>query len=55
MPDYKYVGDSERDFPDLGLTVAPGDVVTRDQNPAPVFFEEVTPAPAKAAKAAKSS
>jgi hypothetical protein len=52
MPDFKYTGDSGRDFPDAGLTVEPGDVVTRDENPDPMFFEEVT---TKAAKAAKSS
>jgi len=52
MPDFKYIGDAGRDFPDSGLTVEPGEVVTRDENPDPMFFEPVAP---KAAKTAKSS
>lgn len=41
---FKYVGDSERVFPTVGLIVAPGDVV--DVCPDPMFFEPVEAAAA---------
>lgn len=38
---FKYVGDSPRVFPTIGLIVEPGDVV--DVCPDPVFFVPVEP------------
>jgi hypothetical protein len=33
MPDFTYVGDDERYYPSLSLSVAPGDTVTLDSDP----------------------
>lgn len=38
MPAFTYVGTEERVYPDLGLTVAPGDEVTVKDNPDEVRF-----------------
>ena len=40
MPQFRYVGDDERVFPHVSLTVAPGDVVELDSNPDPRWFDE---------------
>ena len=45
---FRYVGDSERVFPDTGLIVKPGDIV--DVCPDPQFFEPVEAAPAADSK-----
>ena len=47
---FKYIGDDERLFPHAGLTVAPGDVVDRAENPDQRFFEPVPAASARATK-----
>ena len=41
MPKFVYVGDDERVFPAVSLTVNPGDVVECDTNPHPRFFAPV--------------
>ena len=42
MPSFRYVGDDGRVFPHVSLEVEPGDVVERDENPNPRYFEPVT-------------
>lgn len=53
MPEFQYVGDDERTFPDLALSVTPGQTVVRDANPDEAFFVGLTlveqaPKPTKA-------
>ena len=47
---FTYTGDDERDFPTLGVTLKPGDVVEAAGNPDPSRFSEAKaskPAPTK--------
>lgn len=36
---FRYTGDDAREFPDVRLSVAPGDVIDADDNPHPAYFE----------------
>ena len=45
MPKFLYVGDDERDFPSVPITVTPGETIEAATNPHPVYF---TPVPSKA-------
>ena len=44
MPDFLYIGTDARTFPDSGLEVEPGQVITADDNPDSRFFDLATPA-----------
>ncbi len=50
MPDYEFIGDSATDFPSLGVSVKPGDVVTLAKAVDHPLLKEITKAkaPAKA-------
>jgi hypothetical protein len=43
VPKFRHTYPYSRTFIDLGFSVEPGEVVERDENPDPNFFEEVVP------------
>lgn len=55
MPAFRYTGDDTRVFPDLGITVEPGDEVSAKENPDEARFEKVAAGKAKAPAADDAS
>ena len=53
MPRYRFTYPYPRNYPGIGLSVEPGDILDRDDNPDPHHFEELEDEAAKPKPAAK--